>query len=322
MDALSDVLRAVRLTGAVFFDVRAAAPWAAATPSSRTIAKRVFPETEHLIPYHVLHRGRAFLSVDGGAPIALTAGDIVVVPHGAPHVLSSAPGLRTKPDLKIYRPPKDQSLPFALDVGHGHEESAQLVCGYLGCDAGPFNPLLGALPPLIKLENAADSDLPTYLNLARQETAAARPGGQCALSLLSELLFVDVIRRYLERLPSGEMNWLAGLRDPYVGRALTALHGDPTRDWNLPALARVAGLSRSALAERFAQFIGRPPMQYLASWRMQIAANQLRTGSDNVATIAARVGYDSEAAFSRAFKKAVGATPKAWRERTAPPSAA
>jgi AraC-like DNA-binding protein len=153
------------------------------------------------------------------------------------------------------------------------------------------------------------------VKLAMAEANQRRPGSEAVLGHLSELMFVDVVRRYLETLPSDRTGWLAALRDPFVGRAVTALHRSPAHQWSLESLAREVGLSRSALAERFTQLAGQPPMQYLANWRMQLAANQLLAGTDNVATIAERVGYESEAAFSRAFKKAVGMPPSEWRRR-------
>jgi AraC-like DNA-binding protein len=147
------------------------------------------------------------------------------------------------------------------------------------------------------------------------EATERRPGGEIVLEHLSELMFVDVVRQYLETLPEDRTGWLAALREPFVGRALTALHRSPAHGWTLESLAHEVGLSRSALAERFTQFVGHPPMQYLANWRMQLAANYLLGGTDNIATIAERVGYESEAAFSRAFKKAVGMPPSEWRKQ-------
>ena len=154
------------------------------------------------------------------------------------------------------------------------------------------------------------------MRFAVTESKERRPGGEAVLEHLSELMFVDVVRRYLETLPAGRTDWLAALREPFVGRALTALHRSPARAWTLELLAHEVGLSRSALAERFTEYVGQPPMQYLANWRMQLAANDLRSTIDGVATIADRVGYESEAAFSRAFKKAVGTSPREWRKRT------
>jgi AraC-like DNA-binding protein len=188
------------------------------------------------------------------------------------------------------------------------------VCGFLGCDSRPYNPLLTALPRVIRINDHASGALGAYFRAALAESKG-RMGGECMLGRISELMFVDVVRRYLESLPENRTNWLSGLRDAYVGRALTALHENPARNWTLEELAQVAALSRSAFAERFAQFVGQPPMQYLTSWRMQLATNYLRNGTENIAAVANRVGYDSEAAFSRAFKKSVGAPPSEWRER-------
>jgi AraC-like DNA-binding protein len=317
MDALSDVLKAVRLTGAVFFDVRAAAPFVAEAPSSADIADRVIPGAQHLVHYHVVSEGSVWGGLDGEAGVQLTAGDIIVFPHGDAHVLSSAPGMRGRLDLARFDAAREQPRPFALSVGAGATPSAHFVCGFLGCDARPFNPLLAALPRMIHVRDRAGGAIEAFVRLALAEGADPRPGSDVVLGRLSELMFVDVVRRYLETLPAGRAGWLAGLREPFVGRALAALHASPARDWTLESLAREAALSRSALAERFTELVGQPPMQYLARWRMQLAAGQLAAGTDSVATIAAKVGYDSEAAFSRAFKKATGVAPGRWRKQSA-----
>ena len=315
MDALSDVLRAVRLTGAIFFDVHASDPWVAETPAGPSIVARMFPGAEHLVSYHVMTHGNCWASVLGGTPIRLSAGDIVVFPQGDAHAMSSAPGMRKSPDVALYRPPADGQLPFTISVGDSQEESARFVCGFLGCDARPFNPLLAALPPVIRVSDGAGGAIDAFVQFAVAESKQPRPGGECVLGRLSELMFVDVVRRYLETLPEDRTGWLAGLREPFVGRALTALHRSPSHGWTLESLAREVGLSRSALAERFTQLVGQPPMQYLANWRMQLAANVLLSGTDSVAAVAERVGYESEAAFSRAFKKTVGTSPSLWRKR-------
>jgi AraC-like DNA-binding protein len=314
MDALSDVLRAVRLTGAVFFDVHASEPWVAETPPGQAIVGKIFPGADHLIPYHVATGGRCWAGLIGEAPVHLATGDIVVFPHGDAHVVSSAPGMRSVPDMALYRRPSDGQLPFSISMGSAGEPPAQIVCGYLACDSRPFNPLLAALPRIIHVANQVGGALGTFVRFAVAESKDRRPGGEAVLEHLSELMFVDVVRRYLETLPVDRTDWLAGLREPFVGRALTALHRSPARAWTLESLAHEVGLSRSALAERFTEFVGQPPMQYLANWRMQLAANDLRSGTDSVATIADRVGYESEAAFSRAFKKAVGMSPSKWRK--------
>jgi AraC-like DNA-binding protein len=231
--------------------------------------------------------------------------------------------MQARADLSLYRPPADGQLPFNISMGEGKSESpsARFVCGFLGCDVRPYNPLLSALPAIIHVSDRGGA-LGTYVRFALTESKQPRIGGESVLSRLSELMFVDVVRQYLEGLPPERTDWLAGLRDPFVGRALTALHRDPARAWTLQTLARTAGLSRSALAERFTQFVGRPPMQYLTNWRMQLATTQLLGGRDSIAEIANRVGYESEAAFSRTFKKVLGASPSQWRRERAEPQAA
>lgn len=316
MDALSDVLRAVRLTGAIFFDVQAGEPWVAETPAGSSIVSAMFPGSEHLISYHAITHGACVVSVPGEPLMQLAAGDVIVLPHGDAHVMSSAPGLRHSPNMSLYRMPRDGKLPISISVGAGGEDT-RFVCGFLGCDARPYNPLLAALPRVFKVSDFAGGALAAYVQIAVAESKAQRMGGRCVLGRLSELMFVDVVRRYLETLPADRLDWLSGLRDPYVGRALAALHRQPQRDWTIESLARHVGLSRSALAERFTQFVGDPPMKYLTQWRMQLAANHLMSGVDSVATVASSVGYESEAAFSRAFKKTVGMPPSQWRAHRA-----
>ena len=318
-DALSDVLKAVRLTGATFFDVVAKAPWVAESPPCELILPKVLPGGEHLIAYHVITEGDCFANIVGEEPIAVGAGEVVVFTKGDAHVLSSNPGMRAEP-----RPPgaldgiASNQLPFFLNYGGEGPVSAKFVCGYLACDAHPFNPLLDSLPPLIKAGDPQGGDkgwLGQFIRLATMESADKRAGGESVLAKLSELMFIEVIRRHLETLPPEQAGWLAGLRDPFVGKALSLMHASPAQNWTIEDLAKDAGLSRSVLAERFADLVGMPPIQYLANWRMQIAAGLLSSGSANIATVAAEVGYGSEAAFSRAFKKMVGVPPSAWRHR-------
>jgi AraC-like DNA-binding protein len=317
MDALSDVLRAVRLNGAIFFDVHASDPWAAETPAGNQIVGRMFPAAEHLICYHAITQGTCWAAVADQPPLLLRAGDVVVIPHGHAHVLSSAPGLRGTQDVSRYRAPSELELPVSISMGAGTAESAGFVCGFLGCDARPYNPLLSSLPHVFKVSDQVDGPLGSYVQIALTESKRPRIGSESVLGRLSELMFVDVIRRYLETLPADRLDWLAGLRDPYIGRALAEIHRDPARHWTLESLARQVAMSRSAFAEHFSRFVGTPPMQYLTNWRMQIAANQLLSTTDSVNAVANRVGYDSEAAFSRAFKKAVGVPPSEWRRQRA-----
>jgi AraC-like DNA-binding protein len=317
-DALSDVLKMVRLTGATFFDVFAKAPWVAESPQRDLILPKVLPGAGHLIAYHVLTQGRCFANIVGQEPIAMEAGEVIVFTKGDPHVLSSSPGMRSDPpSAEAVKAATSAQLPFVINLGEEGPIAAKLVCGYLACDAQPYNPLLDNLPPVIKARDSEDETpwLSQFIRLAATESTDKRAGGESVLAKLSELMFIEVVRRYLASMPPEQMGWLAGLRDPFVGKALSLMHARPERDWTIEQLAKDVGLSRSVLAERFADLVGIPPMQYLAKWRMQIAAGLLNSGSSNVANIAAEIGYASEAAFSRAFKKVVGVSPSDWRRR-------
>jgi AraC-like DNA-binding protein len=316
-DALSDLLKTVRLTGATFFEIAANGQWVAESPSRDTILPKILPGADHLIAYHVVTMGRCFASRIGGEPIPLEAGDVVVFTHGDPHVMSSGPGMRAGPTTaEMVDTMTAGPLPFVLNFSEDGPPSAKIVCGYLACDARPFNPLIENLPPVIK---ASDPDhtgwLGQFIRVAVAESADKRAGGESVLAKLSELMFIEVVRRHLEQLRPEQNGWLAGLRDPVVGKALSLLHGNPARDWTIEDLAKDAGASRSVLAERFTQLVGIPPIQYLAKWRMQIASERLIEGHANVATIASEIGYESEASFSRAFKKMMGVPPSTWRRR-------
>lgn len=325
-DTLSDVLRVVRLTGAVFFDVHARAPWVAEAPAACDVAAHVLPGLEHVIEFHVVTEGRCFGGLVGGEANLLEAGDVIVFPQGDPHVMASKPGLRAKPDVANHRRRVGVPLPFRLHLGPDEGERAHIVCGFLGCDATPFNPLLSALPRVLVARGAdlGGGALASFVRLAVAESERPRPGSETVLARLSELLFVEVVRDHLTRLPDASAGWLAGLRDEVVGRALAHLHERPEHPWTLPMLSRRVGVSRTVLAERFTRFVGRPPMQYLVEWRMQVAASLLTNTTESNAGIASRVGYGSEAAFSRAFKRAVGMPPSTYRRRVldAQPSAA
>ena len=314
-DVLSDVLRAVRLTGAIYFDFELTSPWVAEAPPSREIAAKVMPGSQRVIEYHLVARGACWGHAVGQEPIRLNEGDLIVFPQGDAHVMSSAPGMRAKPDMAAFAR-QTTPLPMMYELGGGGPDRARVVCGFLGLDERPYNPLLAALPNVIHLSaagaNSGASGLGTLLAMAVKESGSARAGGENVLARLSELVFVEAVRRYLETLPPAQTGWLAGLRDPVVGQSLAALHGEPSQAWTVDRLARLVGLSRSVFAERFTEMVGEPPMQYLALWRMQLASRLLMEGG-RVAAVAAAVGYESEAAFSRAFKKLVGQAPATWR---------
>jgi AraC-like DNA-binding protein len=321
-DALSEVLSAVHLSGSVFFDVTARAPWVAEAPPAAQIASEVMPGAQHTIEYHVVTRGSCWISLVGEVgfePMRLQQGDIAVIPHGDPHAVSSEPGLRAEPNLEIHRRPKDDNaLPFMLRTGSDGPSDAHLICGFFSCDVRPFNPLLASLPRLMRVgsdvSNTSNGLLDQFIRFATAEMGNKRAGSQSILNRLSELMFVEVVRLHMGQLESNNTGWLAGLRDSLVGRALTLLHERPTHAWTLEELASKAGSSRSVLADRFAHLVGCPPIQYLTQWRMQMAAKRLADHSASIASVAYEVGYESEAAFSRAFKKLVGHSPGQWRK--------
>lgn len=319
MDVLSDVLLAVRLTGAVFFDVEAGSPFATESPPIERIADRVMAGSGHVINFHTMMQGSCWAEAIGGptAPVHLQAGEIVLYPMGDANILASAPGMRGQPDLtQFYRPP-DRQLPFPLQMNPDDgAEKCHFVCGFFGCDSRPFNPLLSALPRIVHASISAASRgwLASLIGVGGKENGhQAAAGGEAMLAKLAELMFVEVIISHIESLPENAMGWFAGLRDPQIGAALRLIHGRPTEPWTLDALAREIGLSRSSLAERFTAYVEMPPMQYLARWRLQIAARLLEAPNISVAQAAAEVGYQSEAAFNRAFKRHTGIAPGAWR---------
>ncbi len=315
-DTLSDVLRAVRLKGAVFFDVEASGPWVAESPPAQSIAPGIMPGTDHVIEFHIVTSGFCFGSLLDGEPVRLEAGDVIVFPQGDPHVMSSAPGMRQPPDMAAHQRPVGTQLPIALRLGSGEAAATHVICGFLGCDARPFNPLLSALPRVFCVRGASmeQRTLDPFMRLALGESKARRPGSETILARLSELLFVEAVRTYVSELPPEQRGWLAGLRDDVVGRALMRIHDHPAYDWSLDELAKEVGISRSVLAERFTQYVGVPPMQYLAQWRMQLAASMLTSTTASLAEIAAQIGYGSEAALSRAFKRIVGVAPALYRQ--------
>jgi len=325
-DTLSDVLRAVRLRGAVFYYVNGAAPWVAEAPAAREILPAIMPGADHLIEFHGIVEGSCWAAIAGESPVRLEAGDLVLFPQGDAHALSSAPGLRAPhADKGIHFAPRPPQLPFSISVSgdavttarlEGGGQRATVACGFLGLDARPFNPLLASLPRLLHVPGGAlgpDSWIATFLRAVVVESNQRRPGGEAVLERMSEMLFVEVLRRYADGLAPGQTGWLAAMRDPSVGRALAAIHEKPGEPWTLERLSEEAGLSRSTLHERFALLLGQPPMQYITRWRMQVAAGLLRETSAKLMDVALRVGYDSEAAFCRAFKREVGVAPGAWR---------
>jgi AraC-like DNA-binding protein len=314
MDAFSEVLRGLRLTGAVFFRAALSAPWNYATPKSRDMAPLLAPGAQHLVIYHFVASGALAASVDGGPGLELAAGDIVVFPHGDPHHLKAGAAAGPVDSKAVMQKIVSRDLePFEAGGGGA---TTELICGYLVCDPLLCGPILESLPPILKVNVRADRAghwlEQSILHLA-EEAATQTPGSEAMLAKLSEALFVDTLRRYVADLPEQSTGWLAGARDVAVGRTLALMHGRPGHPWTVAELAEAVGVSRSILVERFSRYLAEPPMAYLTNWRLRLAADALRSTPKGVADIAAEVGYESEAAFNRAFKRAFGLPPARFR---------
>jgi len=310
MDPLSDVLRAVRLTGAYFYLSAGRDPWSVYASPARDLVPHVLPEAQHLISYHVLVTGSCWGAVDGEDPVHLSPGDVIMFPHGDAYRMASKNGGSLTPSPYTTAP---RRYPETAYLGPDGERETTFVCGFLGCDVRPFNPLLASLPRLIHCPGAASGWLSEFPKRAVAESRTTTAGSETMLTRMAELMFIDVIRHHIESLPEQNSGWLAGLRDAVVGPALTCLHSRPAHPWTLAELAREISTSRTVLASRFSSLVGVSPMTYLTRWRLQLASEQLARGSAKVAAIGAQVGYDSEAAFSRAFKRETGVSPAAWR---------
>lgn len=320
---LSDVLRSVRLTGSMLFLVDAGAPFLSWAPRADAIRRVTLPAAQHLISYHIVTQGRCWGGLMGQPPQALAPGDVLVVPHGDAYYLADPPDAAASygddEAMAFFRDMASGAMPSTISEGSGALSRTRFICGFLGCDRRPFNPVLAALPPLLVLHSgAAAADRLRHLSdFALGELQQRSSGSREVLLRLAELMFVEVVRQHLKTLPAAQTGWLAGLNDALVGRCLALLHAAPERRWTLAALATQAGASRSVLAERFTHYVGQPPMQYLTQWRLQLATRLLDAPGAKVVAVAAAVGYGSEAAFSRAFKKSTGVPPARWRRRTA-----
>ncbi len=313
MDALSDVISAVRLTSSAFLDARFGSPWCIQSQITPEDCAPFGPMPSQIIAYHYVASGRLFLELDGEEPIEIRMGEVVLMPRNDWHTLGSAPGLKPAIIDHLIQP-ADGAKPAVLQIG-GSGEEAHIICGYMGCEI-PDNPLLAALPQVLRIkanDGAGGAWFGDSFQRAAEEFATGGIGSSTVLSKLAELLFVEAIRRYLTTLPREQSGWLAGLRDPRVGKALAMLHAQPAHTWTADELAKAVGMSRSSFAERFTGFVGMPSMRYLSHWRLQLAAVRLRESPRATAQIAYEVGYESEAAFSRAFKQAFGITPGRWR---------
>lgn len=314
MDALSEAMRAVRVTGALFFNGEFTAPWRFATPAQDQIAPVVSPDSERLVLFHLLTDGQATARVAGHDDVNLEAGDIVVFPHGDAHEIWHGRTSRLFPGARLL--PKLAKGELATEKWGGKGSVTRIICGYLGCERHAESLFLSGLPAIIKT-NVRGSPTGAWIESAIRHCASEpqwqQAGRLAVLAKLAETLFVETLCRYMDESPSERTGWLAGARDAKVGRALAHLHREPARAWTLPQLAQASGTSRTVLAERFVQLMGEPPLAYLARWRLQLGARRLSCTNRTVLQVACDVGYGSEAAFSRAFKRAFGMPPARYR---------
>lgn len=316
MDAFSEILRGVVLKGALYFNAEFSAPWGFNTPPAAELAQLLAQDTpQHLVIYHLLIEGSGFVCLGGDLQIALKAGDVVVVTHGDPHEMCSTVGVADK--LSDAMKAKLQSHDLTAMQAGGGGDVARFVCGFMVCDPLLCSPILRSLPPAFKVNLRVDRAghwLESSLLHLVEEATSGRAGSEAVLAKMSEALFVDTLRRYLIGLPEEEVGWLAAARDPIIGKSLVLLHSRIAHPWTIAELAKEVGSSRSGLVERFSRYLDEPPMAYLIRWRLQLAARALGSTSRGIADIAEEVGYESEAAFNRAFKREFGSPPARYRK--------
>jgi len=321
MDPMSDVLETIRLRGALFFLWEPAAQFGIGVANGEKLSRHIIPGTDCVISYHIVTQGPCWAAVNDESPVLLETGDILVLPRGDAYKIASSPQYPNAEDeassIEFFKSMADGKIPPVVSEASSGTDGNKLICGFLGCDLRPYNPLLSTLPRMIRIPAPADENDPlsSLVEFALSETRQARGGERCLLLRLSEVMFIEVLRRFLRSKIETGSGWMDGLLHPVVGRALGHMHRDLSRNWNLQSLADAAGTSRSTLADHFTRLVGIPPMQYLTNWRMQVAANRLMETTLKIYAISSETGYDSEAAFSRAFKRVIGMSPKAWRER-------
>jgi pimeloyl-ACP methyl ester carboxylesterase/AraC-like DNA-binding protein len=308
MDALDDILGSLRLSGGVVIDGEFTGDFCVVAQFTPEHFAPFFPEPETLISYHYVRSGQLIIQVDGTAPVTLDAGSIAILPRNTKHTLASRAGLSPADVGEISR---------VTDEGVHHVSSgtegpkAEVWCGFLGTSKRSDHPLLDALPSLLTLDAGGESE---WLDSSMRFLARQQPSSE-VVARLAELFLAQAIREYVDRLPAGAKGWLRGLADPAVSKALSVIHRRYSEELDVETLAREAGVSRSVLGERFVELLGEPPMRYCARWRMRVAANMLRDSKDNSAAIAYAVGFSSEAAFNRAFKREYGVPPATWRRK-------
>lgn len=315
MDVLTDVLDTVRVQSVCYGRFELAGPWGIAIPEGSDAT------------FHVVMRGRAWLESDVlEAPIDLGPGDLVMLPRGAAHRLKDAPTTAVQPLQRVLAENASNG-DGVIRIGRSDDAGGvvtDLVCGCFRFEGRRNDLLIDALPPILVLRADSNRAIPwleTTLGFIACEVKSARPGAPIVVSRLADVLFIQILRAYLSQVATNPPGWLRALSEPQIGAALSLVHQNPEHAWTVGSLASRVGMSRSAFAERFARTVGMPPLDYVTRWRMQKAAGLLRDGSATLAEVAGRVGYDSEAAFSKAFKRSLGTTPGAYRRSSATRSA-
>jgi AraC-like DNA-binding protein len=315
-DILSDILRIIRFSGAITLRPELSAPWAIQSLPHADFANALQAANKHLLPFHIMVKGNCWVQANDGTRTLLSQGDIIIFPHGDAHILGDHLNQEAVLVSRLL-PEPPWTEPLLMQYGGGGEVS-KLVCGFLQCEEMLMHPFLKTLPKLIHVRAFAEPTAPLLEMGVRyiiQETDCFRSGSMCSLTRLVELMFIEILRNYMQNLPDREVGWLAALKDPIVSQALEWIHANPAHPWTVSELATHIGMSRSALAARFTQLVGQSPMKYLTDWRLQLASRQLQDTDDSIAKIAIQVGYESEAAFNRAFKRYVGVPPGVWRDR-------
>jgi AraC-like DNA-binding protein len=318
MDVLSEVLKAVKLDGAVFFNGEFSSPWCAREPDAGTLASYLPTRSKHVIIFHLITEGRGYVRIEEhGRAIPLEAGDIVILAQGDAHFMGNGPFVTPIDSTEQLRQVLTEGHVLSHSGGGG--ELTKLICGYLTCDPQLSQVFLAGLPSIVKVhirDNPSGQWLEDTLRYSVDQAGTSGPGGAAVIAKLSEVLFVETLRRYIATLPPSHTGWLAGVRDPEVGKALARLHKQPSQPWTIASLANEVGVSRSVLAERFRHYLSDTPMGYLTRWRLQIAAQVLRSTSKSVAEVANDVGYESEPSFNRAFKREFGMPPARFRSQS------
>lgn len=314
MDVLSEVLKAVKLDGAVFFNGEFSSPWCVREPDAGTVASYLSDHTKHVIMFHLVTEGQGYVRVEQNGAVPFEAGEIVIVPHGDMHLMGNGPSVTPLDSAEQLRQVLAEGRMVSQFGGGG--ELTKLICGYLTCDPQLSHVFLAGLPSIVKVhirDSPSGQWLEDTLRYSVDHAEASGPGGAAVIAKLSEVLFVETLRRYIAKLPPSHTGWLAGVRDPEVGKALALLHRQPAHPWTIATLADEVGVSRSVLAERFRHYLADTPIGYLTRWRLQLAAQLLSSTSKSVAEVAGDVGYESDPSFNRAFKREYGLPPAAFR---------